>query len=238
MRPRRCAPRRGRNVRRVGRAAATPLRSMPRAGRHGGWSRMPGPPLPRRSARAPKRRLHLRRDRGQRAGAVAWPAAGIRRPVERLLVSAIEHASVLAGGRFPADKIGRIPVTRSGVVDLDRLRALLADGPPAWCRSCWPTTRPARSSRSRRWPDRPRSRRPPACRRGPGARENSVRYQCTRRGSCDVFCTQDRRPQRRRRLVVAEGMNGLEPLLRGGGQELSRRPEPRMLPELPASARR
>src|SRR3954454_18401754 len=26
-------------------------------------------------------------------------------PVERLLVSAVEHASVLAGGRFPADKI-------------------------------------------------------------------------------------------------------------------------------------
>src|SRR5438045_2900415 len=52
-------------------------------------------------------------------------------PVERLLVSAIEHASVLAGGRFQADAIGQIRVTGSGVVDLDHLRVLLADGPPA-----------------------------------------------------------------------------------------------------------
>src|SRR3569623_1393584 len=39
-------------------------------------------------------------------------------PVQRLLVSAIEHASVLAGGRFPAAAIGLIRVTRAGVVDL------------------------------------------------------------------------------------------------------------------------
>ncbi len=60
---------------------------------------------------------------------------GLRRgaglPVQRLTVSAIEHASVLAGGRFPADTIQSFGVTRSGVVDLDRLRALLAGGPPA-----------------------------------------------------------------------------------------------------------
>src|SRR3954447_24100961 len=60
---------------------------------------------------------------------------GLRRgggmPVQRLLVSAIEHASVLAGGRFPADTIHSIDVTRSGVVDLGRLRAMLAGGPPA-----------------------------------------------------------------------------------------------------------
>src|SRR6476646_9293008 len=35
-------------------------------------------------------------------------------PVRRLLVSAVEHASVLAGGRFPAGDIGQIRVTRSG----------------------------------------------------------------------------------------------------------------------------
>lgn len=52
-------------------------------------------------------------------------------PVARLLVSAVEHASVLAGGRFPADKIGLIQVTRSGVVDLDQLKRQLKDGPPA-----------------------------------------------------------------------------------------------------------
>ncbi|MEQ1428603.1 hypothetical protein, partial [Salmonella enterica] len=52
-------------------------------------------------------------------------------PVERLLVSAVEHASVLAGGRFPADRVSPVRVTRSGVVDLAHLAALLADGPPA-----------------------------------------------------------------------------------------------------------
>ncbi|CCD90854.1 Cysteine desulfurase (Nitrogenase metalloclusters biosynthesis protein nifS) [Bradyrhizobium sp. ORS 375] len=55
------------------------------------------------------------------------PAGG----VERLLVSAIEHASVLAGGRFAPAAVQTIPVDRSGVVDVGRLEALLAAGPPA-----------------------------------------------------------------------------------------------------------
>src|ERR1700754_4493384 len=37
------------------------------------------------------------------------------RPLQRLLVSAIEHASVLAGGRFPPEDVGRIAVLKSGV---------------------------------------------------------------------------------------------------------------------------
>jgi cysteine desulfurase len=49
-------------------------------------------------------------------------------PVQRLLVSAIEHASVLAGGRFPAEAIGTIEVTRSGLLDLDDLRTKLEGG--------------------------------------------------------------------------------------------------------------
>ena len=71
---------------------------------------------------------------GTEANALAL-TPGLRRgrgqPVQRLLVSAIEHASVLAGGRFPTEAIGTINVTGSGLVDLDHLRALLADGPPA-----------------------------------------------------------------------------------------------------------
>jgi cysteine desulfurase len=71
---------------------------------------------------------------GTEANALAL-TPGLRRgsglPVQRLLVSAIEHASVLAGGRFPAEAIGRIGVTRSGLLDLDHLRATLRDGPPA-----------------------------------------------------------------------------------------------------------
>ena len=49
----------------------------------------------------------------------------------RLLVSAIEHASVLAGGRFPRDAIGTIRVHPNGLIDLDDLSSNLAAGPPA-----------------------------------------------------------------------------------------------------------
>ena len=52
-------------------------------------------------------------------------------PVQRLVISAIEHASVLAGGRFPTEAISTVDVTRSGLVDLDRLRVMLAGMPPA-----------------------------------------------------------------------------------------------------------
>jgi cysteine desulfurase len=71
---------------------------------------------------------------GTEANALAL-TPGLRRgaaaPVERLLVSAIEHASVLAGGRFAADAIATIGVTSSGLVDMDHLRAMLDRGPPA-----------------------------------------------------------------------------------------------------------
>jgi cysteine desulfurase len=71
---------------------------------------------------------------GTEANALAL-APGLRRgaegPVERLLVSAVEHASVLAGGRFRPEAIGFVGVTRSGVLDLDQLRTALEGGPPA-----------------------------------------------------------------------------------------------------------
>ena len=71
---------------------------------------------------------------GTEANALAL-TPGLRRgagqPVERLLVSAIEHASVLSGGRFAAEAIGTIHVTDAGLVDLGHLRTLLAEGPPA-----------------------------------------------------------------------------------------------------------
>lgn len=52
-------------------------------------------------------------------------------PINRLVVSAIEHASVLSGGRFPREAIEIVRVGTSGVVDLDHLKEILADGPPA-----------------------------------------------------------------------------------------------------------
>jgi cysteine desulfurase len=71
---------------------------------------------------------------GTEANALAL-APGVKRgkgpPVSRLIVSAIEHASVLAGGRFAPDATQTVGVTRAGVVDLDRLRAMLDDAPAA-----------------------------------------------------------------------------------------------------------
>jgi cysteine desulfurase len=71
---------------------------------------------------------------GTEANALAL-TPGLRRgsafPVKRLLVSAIEHASVLAGGRFQLETIGTVGVTSAGLLDLDRLRAMLKDNSSA-----------------------------------------------------------------------------------------------------------
>ena len=56
---------------------------------------------------------------------------GAGEPVERLVVSAVEHASVLAGGQFPAEVIGTVGVTHSGVLDLEQLGVALDGRPPA-----------------------------------------------------------------------------------------------------------
>ena len=50
---------------------------------------------------------------------------GDKRPVERLLVSAIEHPSVLAGGRFEPSSSERIEVDATGKVDLGALEQRL-----------------------------------------------------------------------------------------------------------------
>ena len=53
-------------------------------------------------------------------------AAG-RGRLSRILVSAVEHPSVRAGGRFPPDAIEKIPVTSAGIVDLAWLDARLGE---------------------------------------------------------------------------------------------------------------
>ncbi len=64
---------------------------------------------------------------GTEANALAL-TPGLRRgagePVRRLLVSAIEHTSVLSGGRFSPEAIETIQVTGSGLIDIDHLRRL------------------------------------------------------------------------------------------------------------------
>jgi len=56
----------------------------------------------------------------------ALELAGVKRWRDRLFVSAIEHPSVLCGGRFAADAVERVPVTTQGIVDLHALRSAIA----------------------------------------------------------------------------------------------------------------
>ena len=48
-------------------------------------------------------------------------------PVGRLYVGATEHPCVLAGGRFPQERVTRLPVESSGVIDLTALEEALAE---------------------------------------------------------------------------------------------------------------
>jgi cysteine desulfurase len=69
---------------------------------------------------------------GTEANALALTPGAPRsngQPIDRLIVSAIEHASVLSGGRFRPEQISTLRVDRSGLVDLAHLEALL--GTPA-----------------------------------------------------------------------------------------------------------
>jgi cysteine desulfurase len=70
---------------------------------------------------------------GTEANALALTSGlrGSGQHVERIIVSGIEHASVLAGGRFATGRIETLGVTESGVADLIALQVLLASGGPA-----------------------------------------------------------------------------------------------------------
>ncbi|MGR4926492.1 cysteine desulfurase family protein [Bradyrhizobium sp. CAR08] len=145
-------------------------------------------------------------------------------PVERLLVSAVEHASVLAGGRFPTDQIGQIRVTRSGVIDLDHLKALLGDGPPALV-----SIMAANNETGALQPIAEAA----GIVHGAGGLLHVDAIQAFGKISFDIkvigadLATFSAHkiggPKGVGGLVVAEGVAGLEPLLRGGGQELNRR---------------
>lgn len=52
-----------------------------------------------------------------------------RKSLSRLHVGATEHPCVLAGGRFPAASVSRLPVDRNGVVDRTRLADVLRTPP-------------------------------------------------------------------------------------------------------------
>ncbi len=59
----------------------------------------------------------------------AIETAGEKRPRARLFLSAIEHASVRAGGQFPREDVAELPVCPDGRLDLAALAAAIADAP-------------------------------------------------------------------------------------------------------------
>jgi cysteine desulfurase len=164
---------------------------------------------------------------GTEANALAL-TPGLRRdsapPVERLLVSAIEHASVLAGGRFPTDTIGTIGVTSSGLLDLDRLRATLQSGPPALVS--------VMLANNETGAVQPVAEAAEIIHAAGGllhvdAIQALGKIPFDIKGlNADLITISGHKiggPKGVGAVVLAEGVRGLEPLLRGGGQELGRR---------------
>ncbi|OAF19521.1 cysteine desulfurase family protein [Bradyrhizobium neotropicale] len=145
-------------------------------------------------------------------------------PVERLLVSAVEHPSVVAGGRFPADRIAQVQVTRSGVVDLDHLKALLGAGAPALV-----SIMAANNETGALQPVAEAAKMVHEA----GGLLHVDAIQALGKSPLDIkaidadLATFSAHkiggPKGVGALVVAEGVAGLEPVLRGGGQELGRR---------------
>lgn len=145
-------------------------------------------------------------------------------PVERLLVSAIEHASVLAGGRFPADRMGHIRVTRAGVVDLDHLKALLKDRPPSLVSIMVANNETGALQ--------PIAEAAGIVHEAGGLLHvdaiqalGKIAFNINAVGAdlATISAHKIGGPKGIGALVVAEGLTGLEPVLRGGGQELNRR---------------
>jgi len=145
-------------------------------------------------------------------------------PIDRLLVSAVEHASVLAGGRFPADRISQIRVSRSGVIDLDHLAELLEDGPPALVS--------VMAANNETGAFQPVAEAAGIVHKAGGLLHvdaiqalGKITFNINAVGA-DLATFSAHKiggPKGVGALVVAEGIAGLEPVLRGGGQELNRR---------------
>ena len=164
---------------------------------------------------------------GTEANALAL-APNLRRgtepAVQRLVVSAIEHASVLSGGRFPREQIETVRVTPAGVVDLDHLRELLRDRPP--------TLVSVMLANNETGAIQPIIDVAEIVHAAAGLLHvdaiqafGKIPLDMAELGA-DLLTLSAHKiggPKGVGALVLAEGVSGLEPLLRGGGQELSRR---------------
>ncbi|THD51965.1 MAG: cysteine desulfurase [Bradyrhizobium sp.] len=164
---------------------------------------------------------------GTEANALALEP-GLRRGsspgVERLVVSAIEHASVLAGGRFAAQATSAVGVTSAGRLDLEQLRAALEGKPPALV-----SVMLANNETGAVQPVAEAAEIVHAA----GGLLHVDAIQAFGKIPvdmntlhADLMTLSGHKiggPKGMGALILAEGLLGLEPLLRGGGQELGRR---------------
>ena len=164
---------------------------------------------------------------GTEANALAL-SPGLRRgsqaPVQRLLVSAVEHASVLAGGRFCSEAIGTVGVSGSGLVDLDRLRGQLAEGPLALVS--------VMLANNETGAVQPIAEVAGIVHAAGGLLHvdaiqglGKIPFDINAMGADLVTVSAHKigGPKGVGAVVLAEGVQGLDPLLRGGGQELGHR---------------
>jgi cysteine desulfurase len=164
---------------------------------------------------------------GTEANALAL-MPGLRRnaraPVQRLLASAVEHTSVLSGGRFSPEAIGTIAVARSGLLDLDDLRRKLDGGPPALVSVMLANNETGALQPVAEAADIVHAA---------GGLLHVDAIQAFGKVLFDInvinadLVTLSAHkvggPKGVGAVILAEGVQGLEPLLRGGGQELGRR---------------
>jgi cysteine desulfurase len=224
--------------------ATTPLRPEARAAMEAAWD-LSGNPSSVHAEGRQARRL-VEEARGAVAQAVGAPPRnvvftsggteanalalmpGLRRgagaAAERLVVSAIEHASVLAGGRFSRGAISTVGVTRSGVLDLAQLRAAVEAKPPALV-----SVMLANNETGALQPVREAA----GIVHAAGGVLHVDAIQALGKVAFDIGALQADLltlsahkiggPKGVGAVVLAEGLQGFEPLLRGGGQELGRR---------------
>jgi cysteine desulfurase len=224
--------------------ATTPLRPEARAAMAAAWDISGNPSSVHAEGRQARKLVETARDTiaravgalprnvvftsgGTEANALAL-TPGLRRssgaPVERLMVSAIEHASVLAGGRFPHEVIKCIAVTPSGVLDLDQLRIALAGRLPPLV-----SVMLANNETGALQPVAEAAELVHAA--GGLLHVDGIQafgkipfnIKAMNADLVTVSAHKVGGPKGVGAVVLAEGVVGFEPLLRGGGQELGRR---------------
>src|SRR6201984_759629 len=130
--------------------ASAPMREEAKAAFAAALSRVGNPSSVHAEGRAARALVETAREQvaalvGAQAGNVVFTASGTeanmlaltpaietadeKRPRSRLFISAIEHASVRSGGRFPREAVGGLPVHADGRLDLAALTAAIAGTP-------------------------------------------------------------------------------------------------------------